>query len=105
MAHYEITILVTKNDKVAVQNMDKYLASAKAKKVSKEDWGVKPLAYVIKKQREAKYFHYNVEINGDKIADLDKQLIHDENLLRHLIVKVKPVKKTTKKKLTKGKKK
>ena len=56
----------------------------KVKNVDK--WGVKSLAYEIKKQQKGYYLLLNVE--GGNAVDLDRDLSMDDKILRYLIVKI-----------------
>lgn len=56
-------------------------------KITKEDdWGSKALKYPIKKELTGHYFDLLIE--GEKIpADLEKRVLLQENILRHLLVR------------------
>ena len=51
------------------------------------DWGLRPLAYKIQKCSKANYVLVNVEVAGDKIGELEKRLLKDERVIRHLVTK------------------
>ena len=51
--------------------------------------GQKELAYEIKKFNTGFYFLFEVEANKEAIDEFDHQVRINENLLRHLIVRVK----------------
>ena len=51
------------------------------------DWGLRPLAYKIQKCSKAHYVLMNVEVAGDKIGELEKRLLKDERIIRHLVSK------------------
>lgn len=57
---------------------------------SVEDWGLKDLAYEMKKQTQANYYLVNMGLDATKVADLDLWLKRqNKTVLRHLITKVK----------------
>jgi small subunit ribosomal protein S6 len=87
MPKYEITFVFDKNLKDLQKKLEGYIKSADGKIVKEEDWGVKPLAYPIKKYDEAKYLYYEVEIDPKQMKALEKQIQLEENLLRSLVVK------------------
>ena len=62
----------------------------KGKIDSQDDWGKKPLAYKIKGagkiHTEALYAHFVIEIKAEKVQDLDKSVILNQDAIRHLLV-------------------
>ena len=56
---------------------------------SKEDWGLKNLNYKIKNYKKAFYKFYQLEIEGSKIQNIKKNINQNEQIIRHLFVKVK----------------
>lgn len=59
-------------------------------KVSKdEDWGQKPLSYKIKKETAGVYHLLKLEGESAVPADFESRLLRNENVLRHLLVRVK----------------
>lgn len=57
-------------------------------KVTKEDlWGVKDLAYPIKKQTKGFYAHYEIEADPKVAKGLDKILRLEDDILRYLIIR------------------
>lgn len=58
-------------------------------KVEKEDlWGVRDLAYPIKKQSKGFYAHFEITADPKDAKGLDKQLKVEEDILRYLLVRV-----------------
>lgn len=55
---------------------------------SEEDLGVKKLAYEIKKKVEGHYYLYHLKLDGTKLAAIEKDIYLDEEILRHLFVKI-----------------
>ena len=53
-----------------------------------EYWGLRQLAYKIKKNRKAHYTLMNINASSDTLKELDRQITLNENVLRHLTVKV-----------------
>ena len=70
----------------------KYVAVIEAKggKVTKrEDWGLRNLAYKIKKNRKGYYTLMNIDAPAEAVVEMERLMRLDENLLRYLTVKVK----------------
>ena len=57
--------------------------------VKMENWGLKNLSYLIKKNRKGNYIHFKLKGSGKTISELEKNEKIDKNLLRYLTVKVK----------------
>ena len=89
MAKYEITLVFDKDNKKIIDGFRKYFEELKVKVVKEEDWGVKPLAYPIKKREEAGYFYFEIEVDTKKIKKLEDKIKLEEGLLRYLVVRVK----------------
>ena len=93
MNNYETVFIlnpVLSEDQVkeTVNKYEKFLTSKGAKFVSKEDWGLKKLAYPIQKKKSGFYhlFQYSVEPNA--ISDLEIEFRRDERFMRHLTVRL-----------------
>lgn len=54
---------------------------------SKEEWGKRKLAYPIKGQQFGLYYFYQLELPGASVGELERELIINEEILRHLIIK------------------
>lgn len=89
MNQYLLT-LVLKNDldeKARKELLES--VSSKVGKIKKEDlWGVRDLAYPIKKQTKGFYIHLEFESDPSTISGLDKDLKVNEDVLRYLLVRV-----------------
>ena len=53
-----------------------------------EDWGLRDLSYDIKNFKKAFYRFFQLEINGANIAKITRTLNQNDNIIRHLFVKV-----------------
>ena len=87
MAKYELTFVFDKKDKDLIEVIEKMLDDMKAKDVKKEDWGVRKLAYPVRKLREAYYLYFEAEINPAKIVKLNQSIKLEERIIRNLIVR------------------
>ena len=93
MAFYE-SVLVFRQDLTEPQVKEK---AAKFSEIIKElggnvksteFWGLKNLAYVIRKNRKAHYVMLNVELDGSQITELERRSRIDEDVIRFLNVRV-----------------
>ncbi|MDF1585715.1 30S ribosomal protein S6 [Geminicoccaceae bacterium 1502E] len=56
--------------------------------VKTEYWGLRNLAYRVRKNRKGHYLHLNVEAPAEAIAELERNERINEDVLRYLTVKV-----------------
>ena len=74
--------------KATAENIKKIATDCEGKIVEFKELGEKKLAYPIKKELNGYYFVMTVEIGKEGQAELDRRTGLDENVLRHLIVKL-----------------
>lgn len=93
MALYEHVILARQD--VSAQQVEalieqmKTVIEGKGGKFAKtEYWGVKSLAYRIKKNRKAHYTLINIDAPSDAVIEMERQLRINEDVLRFLTVRV-----------------
>ena len=93
MAYYE-SVLVFRQDLTEPQVKEK---AAKFSEIIKElggdvksteFWGLKNLAYIIRKNRKAHYVMLNIELDGAQITELERRSRIDEDVIRFLNVRV-----------------
>ena len=93
MAYYE-SVLVFRQDLTESQVKEK---AAKFTEIIKElggdvksteFWGLKNLAYIIRKNRKAHYVMLNIELDGSQINELERRSRIDEDVIRFLNVRV-----------------
>ena len=93
MAYYE-SVLVFRQDLTEPQVKEK---AAKFSEIIKElggdvkateFWGLKNLAYIIRKNRKAHYVMLNIELPGAQIVELERRARIDEDVIRFLNVRV-----------------
>jgi small subunit ribosomal protein S6 len=65
--------------------------------VKLDDWGVRKLAYPIKKKDRGHYFFYLLDMAEDKVAGLGKFYRTVDNILRHMFVVIDVAKKVPEK--------
>ena len=79
---YKICILCKEED------LQKLINIKPSKVVEFKEMGRKKLAYPIKKEVSGYYFVMNVEATHETLAEFDRKVTINENVLRHLIIKV-----------------
>ena len=88
MNKYEITFIVKSEIKKTAEAMKKVLTDKNAKILEEKVMGQRELAYEINKMKTGYYFLYVVEADSDTVKEFNRVSGINENLLRHLIVKV-----------------
>lgn len=58
------------------------------KVTKRENWGLRNLAYRIQKNRKGYYVLFNLDAPADSVKELERTMRIDEDILRHLTVKV-----------------
>ena len=69
-------------------NFKNQISSNMGQVINEEDWGLRDLSYNINKFKKAFYNYYQIEINGDKLDLIKKDLNQSDNILRHIFIKV-----------------
>jgi small subunit ribosomal protein S6 len=54
----------------------------------RENWGLRTLAYKIKKNRKGHYLLFNYECAPDAVIELERQMRLNEDVLRYLTIKI-----------------
>lgn len=89
MRDYELVLLLPtdeKGDKKTLELVKGFVVKEKGKVFKVDNWGVKPLAYPIKKQTEAIYSILHISLEPPSVTQLDRTLRMNEEVLRHLIL-------------------
>lgn len=91
MNAYEAVIILTKkiSEEQAEETKNKItdLISSNGEVVSVDDWGMKKLAYEIKKEQEGHYYLYTFNSNPEFIAEFERILRIDDTVLKHMVIK------------------
>jgi small subunit ribosomal protein S6 len=72
--------------KETVKKYEDFLISKGAKMVSKENWGLKKLAYAIQHKKSGFYHLFEFTTTGGGINDLEVEFRRDERVMRYLTV-------------------
>lgn len=91
MNHYETVFIlnpVLSEDQVkeTVKKYEDLLVSKGAKMISKENWGLKKLAYPIQKKKSGFYHLFEYTVDGDTVNALEVEFKRDERFMRYLTV-------------------
>ena len=64
------------------------IESMGGKVTKREDWGLRNLAYRIKKNRKGYYVLMNIDAPAEAVKEMERLIRIDEDIIRHLTVKV-----------------
>ena len=81
--------LTSQKIKSEIDNIKKFVSDKSGKIIQEEDWGLRDLSYNIKKFKKAFYKFLQIEIEGNILDTIKKDLNQSDNLLRYLFIKVK----------------
>jgi small subunit ribosomal protein S6 len=57
--------------------------------LKEDDWGQKPLAYIIKKEAAGLYYFFQLETENSIALDLEQKIYRNDNIIRHLLLRTK----------------
>ncbi|MCZ2328553.1 30S ribosomal protein S6 [Bartonella sp. F02] len=93
MALYEHIFLARQD--IALQQIDELLKiykdiiEAHGGKVGRiENWGLRPLAYRIRKNRKAYYVLVNIDSPAEAISEIERKMRINEDILRYMTIRV-----------------
>lgn len=81
-------VLSDEQIKETVQKYEDFLVSKGAEMVSKENWGLKKLAYPIQHKKSGFYHLLEYKAPGEVIEPLELAFRRDERMMRYLTVKL-----------------
>ena len=96
MAFYE-SVIITRPELTSSQvediisNIEEILKSQNGEIKKKENWGLKTLAYKIKKNKKGQYYMINMDCNQLVISELERQLKINEDIIRFMIIKIEEI--------------
>ena len=93
LREYELTVIansqLSEDDaKKLQQKYEAILANDGGQIIKKDDWGTKKLSFPIKKQFKGRYVHYDLTCLPVHLAEAERLMRIDENVLRYLSVKI-----------------
>lgn len=57
----------------------------------REYWGLKSLAYKIRKNRKGHYVLFNIDASSDAVREMERNMSLNEDVLRHLTVRLEAI--------------
>ena len=91
MAQYEIAVLYHPDLEVdltkAEERVTKLFTGNGGKVVGTDNWGKRKLAYPVNKQEHAVYVFYTVELDPQKVGEIDNTLRITDEVIRYLVTK------------------
>ncbi len=93
MNHYETVfilnpVLSDTQVKETVKKFEDYLVSKGAEMISKEDWGLKRLAYPIQNKKSGFYHLFEFKVEGAEISRFELEFRRDDSIMRYLTVRL-----------------
>jgi len=91
MNHYETVFILNPvlsdvQVKETVKKFEDYLVSKGAEMISKEDWGLKKLAYTIQNKKSGFYHLFEYKVAGETISPFELEFRRDDSIMRYLTV-------------------
>lgn len=92
MAYYEMVILyrqdLSQNQvDTHVETVINYIKENNGTISRQEYWGLRTIAYKIRKNRKAHYMLLNIDCHSDVITEIDRQIKLDDNIIRHMVLR------------------
>jgi small subunit ribosomal protein S6 len=92
MRNYQLVLVLKKSlteasRKKLLETIKEWIKGAKFTK--EDEWGEKPLAYTIKRENSGFFVNYLFESKEELSKDLERKLMASEDVLRHLLLRVK----------------
>jgi small subunit ribosomal protein S6 len=93
MNKYELTVLLDGKTtaakvKTVTEKITKIAKLFEGKVAKVNDWGKKDLTYKIKKNTTLYYLNFELELTGAAAHKLNDKLRVDEELIRHLLIRI-----------------
>ncbi len=93
MKKYEVMFIVKSTNesdvvKSTAEAMKGYVTENKGKVVEFNELGEKTLAYPIKKEVNGYYYVMQIEADNNAVSELNRKASINENILRHLIIRL-----------------
>jgi small subunit ribosomal protein S6 len=93
MNHYETVFILNPvlsdiQIKETVKKFEDYLVSKGAEMISKEDWGLKKLAYPIQNKKSGFYHLFEYKLDGQEITAFELEFRRDDSIMRYLTVRL-----------------
>ena len=91
MNHYETVFILNPvlsdvQVKETVKKFEDYLVSKGAEMISKENWGLKKLAYTIQNKKSGFYHLFEYKVDGQALSPFELEFRRDDSVMRYLTV-------------------
>jgi small subunit ribosomal protein S6 len=91
MNHYETVFILNPvlsdvQVKETVSKFEEFLTSRGAEMISKEDWGLKKMAYEIQNKKSGFYHLFEFKVAGEVLIAFETEFRRDERIMRFLTV-------------------
>ena len=93
MPYYE-NVFIARQDVSAVQvdglieNFEKIITDAGGSIAKRENWGLRTMAYKIKKNRKGHYVLLNIDAPAPALHEMERQMRINEDILRYMTIRV-----------------
>ena len=93
MPYYE-NVFIARQDVSAVQvdglieNFEKIITDAGGSIAKRENWGLRTMAYRIKKNRKGHYVLLNIDAPAPALHEMERQMRINEDILRYMTIRV-----------------
>ena len=93
MPYYE-NVFIARQDVSAVQvdglieNFEKIITDAGGSIAKRENWGLRTMAYKIKKNRKGHYALLNIDAPAPALHEMERQMRINEDILRYMTIRV-----------------
>ena len=74
-----------------INSLSEIISNQKGKVVKKENWGLRSLAYKIKKNKKGHYFMLNLDSEPPTIFEYERQMRINEDIIRFLTIKINEI--------------
>ena len=96
MAFYESVVIARPElTESQIENLinilSKIISDEKGKVVKKENWGLRSLAYRIKKNKKGHYFMLNLDSDPSTIFEYERRMRINEDIIRFLTIKINEI--------------
>ena len=71
-----------------IKNFEDTINNNSGKIINSEAWGLRDLSYDIDNFKKAFYRYFQIELNGNYIQKITKTLNQNDNIIRHIFIKV-----------------
>lgn len=94
MRDYEITIILQPEledeaQKALIERIQNWIApsEAEAEHLQADHWGMREMAYAIRKNNRGFYLYYEAKVAPERISEIERNLQYTEDVLRYMFVR------------------